>query len=262
MNNFEFEKNKLEKEFEKEAIKKEVDENKFNETEKSEITALDNDNNIDSDDSDMNESKDFDDSDLVYEEHLNSDDSDLKLKDKVVQTDIKTSNQLTEKKEIDVSESVLISYKSNNSKSYKEFETIVKNIIDLSEFCVECGMCRHACPIYEVFLSEDYSPRSKNKNYSSLVKDKTKGDYNNVSLKDNDEVILRLKDLAYKCSLCNNCYVRCPLKINLKDLFRDFRAFLVKTGNEVPEHKEMIENIRKYGNPFGDKPKSDKFYCC
>lgn len=140
-------------------------------------------------------------------------------------------------------------------KKFKSFDEAILEIKTISEQCVKCGMCRNSCPIFEVFLEEQYSPRSKNQVYADYVQIKDKSEY--------DKEINKLVKLAYTCSLCNNCKVRCPLNLDLKELFRNFRHFLVENGHSPQVHKDMIEKVRKYGNPFGDeKIDDDQFYCC
>lgn len=138
---------------------------------------------------------------------------------------------------------------------YKSFDDVVNEIKTISEQCIKCGMCRNSCPIFEVFLEEEYSPRSKNQIYADYVKSSDKTEYN--------KIVDRFVKLAYTCSLCNNCKVRCPLNLDLKELFRNFRYYLIKNGHEPKVHKDMIEKVRKYGNPFGDESvDDDQFYCC
>ena len=47
-------------------------------------------------------------------------------------------------------------------------------------------------------------------------------------------------------------------------MIRDLRKSLAKEGIEPETVNEMIKNIRKFGNPFGDLggKTPDKLYCC
>jgi Fe-S oxidoreductase len=67
----------------------------------------------------------------------------------------------------------------------------------------------------------------------------------------------------YNCTLCKACKVECPADVDLE--LNKVRENLVKKGVETEANKKMIENIRKYGNPFGklEKGKIPKdLYCC
>jgi len=152
------------------------------------------------------------------------------------------------------------------SKHYKkDLKSAIDEIFELSSACIKCGMCKKGCPIFEVFTQEQYGPRAKNQIFADIVRKYSDADgkaNEDVDAKDRNRVFNLLVAISYTCSLCNNCKIRCPLNINLKELFRDFRNYLVENGFEAEVHKQMIENVRKYGNPFGETVKGDQFYCC
>ena len=109
------------------------------------------------------------------------------------------------------------------------------------EKCTLCGLCKANCPIYKVLLEEKYSPRGK----AMLIKKEI------------------LSDIFYDCTLCGACEVECPVDIDID--MRKIRNKLVEKGMETSVNKKMIENVRKYGNPFGkiEKGKIPKeLYCC
>ena len=69
--------------------------------------------------------------------------------------------------------------------------------------------------------------------------------------------------IVYECSLCKACEEKCPLNLKLCDAFRKARKVLVESGKETEENKEMIKNIKEFGNPFGKvSGKIGKLYCC
>jgi len=55
--------------------------------------------------------------------------------------------------------------------------------------------------------------------------------------------------LFYLCSLCNNCKVSCPYDVDLN--LEETRRYVAKEGEATPEMKQVIENLRKTGNPYG-----------
>jgi len=106
--------------------------------------------------------------------------------------------------------------------------------------CVQCGMCK-VCPVFLVTRNETIGPRGR----GILAK--------------------RLNDpeVFYNCTLCKACEFECPSKIKLPDEIRKMREFLVSKGFELEQNKKMIDNIRKYGNPFGEVKEGIKeWYCC
>lgn len=105
--------------------------------------------------------------------------------------------------------------------------------------CSMCGLCKANCPVFLVRLTEKDSPRGK----ALLIKeDHLTGDF-------------------YNCTLCGACTVECPSDIDLE--LRSMRKKLVEKGKVTKANKELIEKIRKYGNPFGDGSADSKdLYCC
>lgn len=107
--------------------------------------------------------------------------------------------------------------------------------------CIKCGMCRYDCPVFNVILNEKYSPRGKMINIENL------------------------NEVAYYCTLCKACEKECPIQLNVPEKIREEREKIVASGKETEANKKMIENVRKYGNPFGEIKKGDKpkdLYCC
>lgn len=106
--------------------------------------------------------------------------------------------------------------------------------------CSLCGMCNAVCPIFRATLHEGSSPRGK----AILIKQKM--------------VPWRF----YDCTLCGACVKVCPAEVDME--LRKVRKQLVSKGYETEANKKMIENIRTYGNPFGEKkdPDDDTLYCC
>lgn len=107
--------------------------------------------------------------------------------------------------------------------------------------CINCGICKGYCPVFKLDLTEISSPRGL------------------AYLESNG---IKANEFFQYCTGCGLCGNICPVGYKLK--IDEFRNELVKNGKESKANKEMIENIRKHGNPFGDlkgeKPKN--LYCC
>ncbi len=109
--------------------------------------------------------------------------------------------------------------------------------------CTECGLCRTVCPVFLILKNETLSPRGK------------------VKIIKNDI----LDEIFFACTLCKNCAIACPLNLKLGPDFLKHRAKLERNNKTTKANKQMIENVRKYGNPFGkiEKGKSPtKLFCC
>ena len=107
------------------------------------------------------------------------------------------------------------------------------------EKCSECGLCKANCPVYRALLDESVSARGKAK----LMKGKIES------------------EIFFVCTLCKACKQLCPANLDLD--FEGEREKLISKKQETGANRRMIENIRKYGNPFGkagEKPK--ELHCC
>ena len=93
--------------------------------------------------------------------------------------------------------------------------------------CNQCGLCKENCPVFRVVRRESVSPRG----FATLI------DKNHF-----DKVL-------YLCSLCNNCKTVCPYGVDLK--LEDVREQVLANGGEPIALREMIENLRNTGNPYG-----------
>ncbi len=122
------------------------------------------------------------------------------------------------------------------------FKNFKENESKKPDACSLCGFCKYHCPVFRETKNESLSPRGR----AILI---------------NEDILD--KDIIFKCSICKACEEACPVKIEFN--FNELRAKLVETGKETEANRKMIENIRKYGNPFGKIGKGkipDKLYCC
>ncbi len=129
-------------------------------------------------------------------------------------------------------------------KKQLNIETInlLNEINEILSLCIKCGMCKSLCPVFKVLREESVSPRGKAILLNEGILDK----------------------IVFQCTLCKACEEKCPLDLKICDAVRKARQILVLSGKELKENQEMIDNVRRTGNPFGkniDKNK-EKFYCC
>jgi len=85
-----------------------------------------------------------------------------------------------------------------------------------SLYCIRCGACLNACPIYKNIGGHSYGTT-----YSGPI-----GSVITPHLKDMGE----WKHLSYASSLCGNCTEVCAVKINLHELLLENRYEAVKEG--------------------------------
>ena len=123
-----------------------------------------------------------------------------------------------------------------------EAANLMEEASEIFDGCVKCGMCKSICPVFKILKEERVSARGKGIVLSDKVMDR----------------------VLFECSLCKGCEERCPLGIKVCDAVRKGREAMVLKGKGLKGNEEMIENVRKFGNPFGAGEMRDlkKLYCC
>ena len=113
-----------------------------------------------------------------------------------------------------------------------------------SLYCIRCGACLNACPIYKNIGGHSYGTT-----YSGPI-----GSVITPHLKDMGE----WKHLSYASSLCGNCTEVCAVKINLHELLLENRYEAVREGNagwseklawKVWKKASLSRNMMNMGNP-------------
>jgi len=112
-----------------------------------------------------------------------------------------------------------------------EADNAKEEIKEIVEKCFRCGLCRELCPVLKVMRTEQYSPRGR---AIILVND-------------------FFERVVYDCTLCKACEKQCPVDLKLCDAFIKARKVLVGQRRELEENKEMINNVNKEGNIYGQK---------
>ena len=106
--------------------------------------------------------------------------------------------------------------------------------------CTKCGFCKSVCPSFKAIGWDSALSRGRIVlTYGLLTGD----------LQPNEALVRNM----YTCTTCADCVRRCPSKVEIVDIIELCRADLVKSGNILPKHKAMCDNILNDGNPFGEK---------
>jgi len=123
-----------------------------------------------------------------------------------------------------------------------EAGNLMEEAAEVFDGCVECGMCKGRCGVFRVLREEQYSPRGKADLLSGKIMDK----------------------ILFECNLCRACEESCPLNVKVCEAVLKAREAMVLLGRGLKGNEEMMKNIRKTGNPFGEMSEEDKakLYCC
>ena len=93
---------------------------------------------------------------------------------------------------------------------------LLKPEVRESLYCIRCGSCLNACPVYKNIGGHAYGTT-----YSGPI-----GSVISPHLKEMTDT----KHLSYASSLCGNCTEVCPLKINIHEMLLENRNLAVKAG--------------------------------
>ena len=108
--------------------------------------------------------------------------------------------------------------------------------------CVSCGLCQSNCPIYKQTNLESNSAKGKMTILFALLEGWLNW----------DEVAERM----YECTTCKNCQATCLSSLDIPAVVEAARAELVNRGlgNEISA--QLVKNMHKTHNPFGEDPKA------
>ena len=101
--------------------------------------------------------------------------------------------------------------------------------------CTGCGYCKKACPTFDMGGTEADSGRGKIFLSYGLL---------SGEIEEDNSVIETLQ----KCALCGRCEQDCPSLVRINDIIHAARKDI---NGVLPAHQAIIDNIAKYGNPFG-----------
>jgi heterodisulfide reductase subunit D len=117
------------------------------------------------------------------------------------------------------------------------------------ERCTHCGYCRHVCRVYNTSWCETDYAGGRNRIIKALDRNDIK--YDKVDIIPS----------VFRCMLCGNCKVVCPVGIDTLEVFQNLRKNVIKKGT-MPEKLAILRNsIREHNNPYLEKHE-DRFNWC
>lgn len=113
----------------------------------------------------------------------------------------------------------------DNGRSKMAKDPIMKEAL----YCMKCGACLYECPVYHVTAGH-YG-------YRYLGGIGTIWDAYTTAGMD------KIAPIAYTCTLCARCKVRCPFKIDTPKMIMELRKRLVKMGNIPPPLRDFYKEV-------------------
>jgi heterodisulfide reductase subunit D len=117
------------------------------------------------------------------------------------------------------------------------------------ERCTHCGYCRHVCRVYNYSFSETDYAGGRNRIIKAIDR---------KDMKIDKELII---PSVFRCMLCGNCEVVCPVGVKTVAVFQEFRKKVVKKG-AMPEKLKIIKNtVLEKNNPFLEEHENRFDWC-
>jgi heterodisulfide reductase subunit D len=128
-----------------------------------------------------------------------------------------------------------------------------KQLVEI-EACTRCGECLKVCPVYVQKGEEEIDPRGKIQAFKSFIRSQY-GLWAKIfgPKKLDEEKLKKFSEMVYRCTLCGECSVSCPVSIDAKHLWTALRETLVEMGHFPEAAKRMKANVLKAYNVSGDE---------
>jgi heterodisulfide reductase subunit D len=128
-----------------------------------------------------------------------------------------------------------------------------KQLIEI-DACTRCGECLRYCPVYAQKGEEEIDPRGKIRAFKSFIRSQYGIWAKLFGPRKLDEAKLKkFSEMIYRCTLCGECSVSCPVSIDAKGLWTALREVLVEMGHYPEAANRMRANIREARNVSGDE---------
>jgi heterodisulfide reductase subunit D len=128
-----------------------------------------------------------------------------------------------------------------------------KQLVEI-DACTRCGECLKYCPVYAQKGEEDIDPRGKIQAFKSFVRSQY-GVWARIfgPKKLDEKKLKKFSEMVYRCTLCGECGVSCPVSIDAKNLWLALRETLVEMGYFPKIMDQMKSNILKVHNILGNE---------
>ena len=115
-----------------------------------------------------------------------------------------------------------------------------KQLVEI-DACTRCGECLNYCPVYAERGEEEIDPRGKIQVFKSFIRSQY-GLWARIfgPKKLDEEVLKKFSEMVYRCTLCGECSVSCPVSIDAKSLWLALRETLTEMGH-YPEATDRLK---------------------
>ncbi len=123
-----------------------------------------------------------------------------------------------------------------------------KQLLEI-DACTRCGECLRFCPIYSQKGEEGINPRGK----IQAIKKFIRAQYGLLAKlfgprKLSEEDLKKFSEMVYRCTLCGECGLQCPVSIDSRSLWLGLKEVLVDLGHYPKELESMKRSVLKDHN--------------
>lgn len=131
-----------------------------------------------------------------------------------------------------------------------------KQLLEI-DACTRCGDCLRCCPVYSQRSEEGITPRGK----IQAVKKFLRAQYGLWARlfgkkRLSDSELEKFSEMAYRCTLCGECAVQCPVSIDSRALWLSLKEMFVDLGHYPKNVGMMRKNILAKYNISGEPNRS------
>src|SRR4030067_3466323 len=118
-----------------------------------------------------------------------------------------------------------------------------KQLLEI-DACTRCGECVRFCPIYSQKGEEGINPRGK----IQAIKKFIRAQYGLLAKlfgprKLSEEDLKKFSEMVYRCTLCGECGLQCPVSIDSRSLWLGLKEVLVDLGHYTKNLGLMNNNV-------------------
>ncbi len=127
-----------------------------------------------------------------------------------------------------------------------------KQLLEI-DACTRCGDCLRFCPVYSQRKEEGINPRGKIQAVKKFLRAQY-GLWARIFGKKelNETELEKFSEMAYRCTLCGECSVQCPVSIDSRSLWIALKEMLVDLGRFPKNLGMMRKNVLTTYNVSGD----------
>jgi heterodisulfide reductase subunit D len=128
-----------------------------------------------------------------------------------------------------------------------------KQLLEI-DACTRCGDCLKLCPVYSQRGEEAINPRGKIRAMKKFIRSQHGLRAKLFGPKRlSEDQLKKFSDMVYRCTLCGECGLGCPVSIDSRNLWLALREVLVDQGYFPQQAGTLMTNVLREHNILGQE---------